>query len=413
MNTIISLFAVCTLQAQTGLEMFGLGLPQDGYDAVGQGMGGLTVVPAGGKNYFSSSVASWHRIDLTRLNSVLDFSYGQVGDESSFRATPQELQVIFHTSNSRAWGVTIRPKTRTEVVLRDTSGIVMIGDSVLTYNHHRQIKGGISSLGMGYSRRIGGRISLGAELNFLFGTMVQRDTLIFTDISARQDFPAFMESSLANEFVGTSLDISALIGAFPKNRSEFGVHFNIPLSLKAKEVQSVVDLYSGKFQEIHKQSYPELNLPISFDVGYRFDLTTQQQLIVEYNDLRHDLGANSDLFFPEYISRITAYRAGWARNATGREIFALGRIDYRVGIYNKSYYISPNQSAASSELGVTVGFGYTSKRFGHGVDIALSAGRRDSPLTGYTGYETENFYRLTVGLSSGELWFRRSKKDWD
>lgn len=409
-STIISFFAVCTIQAQTGLEMYGFGLPQDGYDAVGQGMGGISVVPAGGKEYFSSSVASWHRVDLTRLNSVVDFSYGQIGNQNSFRVIPQELQVIFHATRTKAWGVTIRPRTRTNVVMRDISRTVIIGDSTITYNHYRQIKGGVSSLGIGYSRRLAGVVSFGAELNFMFGTIVRRDSLIFTDISARPDFPTFMESSMMNEFVGTSLELSTLIGAFPKNRSELGIHLNIPMNLRVKEVQYVRDLYSNELREIQRRNSPEISLPYSIDIGYRFDLNAQQQLSIEYDYLRHDIGASGDRIFPEYLRKITAYRAGWARAATTRELFILGRIDYRVGIYNKAYYISANQSAPISEFGVSVGFGYTSRRFGHGVDLALTAGRRDSPLT---GYETEDFYRLTVGLSSGELWFRRAKKEWD
>ncbi len=63
----VLIYLTGNLGAQSFLEQYGFGQVQPEADVVGQGMGGITVLPMGLRNAHFSLPASWHRARRTKL----------------------------------------------------------------------------------------------------------------------------------------------------------------------------------------------------------------------------------------------------------------------------------------------------------------------------------------------------------
>ncbi|UCD38162.1 MAG: hypothetical protein JSW54_01365, partial [Fidelibacterota bacterium] len=120
--------------------------------------------------------------------------------------------------------------------------------------------------------------------------------------------------------------------------------------------------------------------------------------------------AKHDLIFGRYLDATRTLRLGWSRVPRGDELFALGRLYYRMGFHKIDYYLSDLKKDPVSELSFAFGIGVRSRSFGHRVDISIQIGRRDSLLP---AVQTERFYGLSIGVTTAELWFIRPMKKWD
>ena len=97
---------------------------------------------------------------------------------------------------------------------------------------------------------------------------------------------------------------------------------------------------------------------------------------------------------------------------------------YRVGFHNKSYYLSDRENEPLGreneplgEVAFSLGFGIRSLRTNHKLDFALQIGQRDALDVGQRDalddLDSENFGRLSIGVTMGEMWFARPKKNWN
>lgn len=80
-----------------------------------------------------------------------------------------------------------------------------------------------------------------------------------------------------------------------------------------------------------------------------------------------------------------------------------------MGFYRKVYYLSSLKNDPLAEFAFSAGIGFRSRGFGHRVDFAIQIGRRD----GLFDVQFEDFYQLSVGVTTAELWFMRPNKRWD
>ena len=81
-----------------------------------------------------------------------------------------------------------------------------------------------------------------------------------------------------------------------------------------------------------------------------------------------------------------------------------------MGFYRKVYYLSALKNDPLAEFAFSAGIGFRSRGFGHRVDLAIQVGRRDGLLD---DVQFEDFYQLSVGVTTAELWFMRPNKRWD
>ena len=395
-----------SLGAQSFLEQYGFGQVQPEADVVGQGMGGITVLPMGLRSSHFSLPASWHRARRTKLQIGLIHNGIEVDGGGSFsRDALQNFQFLAHLTNRAAFGVVLRPLTRVDMSFLDATGNTIIGGDSLAYDQHRTISGGQSVLAVGYSRRINSRLSLGLALDVIFGTLTQADTLnIFTTSDHSGDLFQRLVAQRRYEFSGRVLALSLLADQVGVPAGLLGFQVRIPLGL------TIVNHFRNSSLGTASQNRRiEAGLPLEARLGYGFSPAPNHLLAAELGWSALAKSDANELVFDNHIEKTYDLRLGWSKVPVGAEKLEPGRLYYRVGFYYRRYYLSRSNNEPLGEIGLTAGLGYRSLRTGHRLDLALQLGRRAAPA----GIGEERFVNLSLGVTTAELWFLRPKKKWD
>ena len=401
---VLMLGLVIPAAAQSSLELVGFGMVQSVPGIVSQGIGGITTVPGGTQEWLYSTPSTWHQIRATQLHVALAAGETRLGDLGTHkRAGLQNFQFLIHANRRTSYGIGIQPVTRVDLALSDTTGEYALGDTTLRYDQDRSSEGGISAFKLGYSRRIGPAVSLGVSLDILFGSLVQNDELRFSDKGGRDDlFNIIAERRL--EFSGQRLALSLLAAVPPKSKGWLGIKAVLPLTLKVIEVQN----YYGLLR-VDPLRHEGVGSPASIVVGYGMDIALKHRVMAEAGFSRLLKAAWNDMVFGQHLEATRSLRVGWSRIPSADEAWFIGRLYYRMGFYRKVYYLSALKNDPLAEFAFSAGIGFRSRGFGHRVDFAIQIGRRD----GLFDVQFEDFYRLSVGVTTTELWFMRPNKRWD
>ena len=402
---VLVLGLVTPVAAQSSLELVGFGMVQPVPGIVSQGIGGITTVPGGTQEWLYSTPSTWHQIRATQLHVALASGETRLGDLGTYnRAGLQNFQFLIHANRRTSYGVGIQPVTRVDLALRDSTGVDILGQDTIRYVQDRSSEGGISAFKLGFSRRIGPAVSLGVSLDILFGSLVQSDELRFSDKGGRDDlFNMFAERRL--EFSGQRLALSLLAAVPPKSKGWLGIKAVLPLTLKLIEVQH----YYGLSRSIPPLRHGDVGSPASIVVGYGMDIALKHRVMAEAGFSRLLKAAKNDIVFGRHLKETRSLRVGWSRIPSGDEAWFIGRLYYHMGFYRKVYYLSVSKNDPLAEFAFSAGIGFRSRGFGHRVDFAIQIGRRD----GLFDVQFEDFYRLSVGVTTTELWFMRPNKRWD
>jgi len=401
---ILVLGLVTPAAAQSGLELVGFGMIQPTPDVVGQGIGGIVTVPGGAEEWLYAAPSTWHRIRATQLHVALAAGETRLGDLGTYnRAGPQNFQFLIHANRRTCYGIGIQPVTRVDLALSDT-GEYTLGQDTLRYDQDRSSEGGISAFKLGFSRRIGPAVSLGVSLDILFGSLAQSDELRFSYKGDRDDLSDYMIAERRLEFSGQRLALSLLAAIPPKSKGWLGIKAVLPLTLKLIEVQNYYGLSRS-----NRLRHGGVGSPASIVVGYGMDIARKHRVMAEAGFSRLLKAAKNDMVFGKHLKATRSLRVGWSRIPSGDEAWFIGRLYYRMGFYRKVYYLSALENGPLAEFAFSAGIGFRSRGFGHRVDFAIQIGRRD----GLFEVQFEDFYRLSVGVTTAELWFMRPNKRWD
>ena len=401
---VLVLGLVTPAAAQSSLELVGFGMIQPTPDVVSQGIGGITTVPGGAEEWLYAAPSTWHQIRATQLHVALAAGETRMGDLGTYnRAGPQNFQFLIHANRRTCYGIGIQPVTRVDMTVTDTDSVMLFSET-LRYETNRSFEGGLSAFSIGFSRRIRPAVSLGVSLDILFGSLTQGDTLLFLDVGNRDDlFNMVAERRL--EFSGQRLALSLLAAIPPKSKGWLGIKAVLPLTLKLIEVQNYYGL--SRFNRLR---HGGVGSPASIVVGYGMDIARKHRVMAEAGFSRLLKAAKNDMVFGQHLEETRSLRVGWSRIPSGDEALFMGRLYYRMGFYRKVYYLSALKNDPLAEFAFSAGIGFRSRGFGHRVDFAIQIGRRDGLLA---DRQIEDFYQLSVGVTTAELWFMRPNKRWD
>ena len=195
-----------------------------------------------------------------------------------------------------------------------------------------------------------------------------------------------------------------LAGAWPVKRSQLGIKIALPLSL-------TTDIWARYFGSApySQRRTGNFSLPLGLQAGYGIKITGRQQLHVEFSQQRLEGGEDADLIFGRHLKKLEELKFAWTLTPHAPGTPTPGSMFYRVGINRKSYYLSSLDGDPLGEIAATFGLGFRSLRSAYQVDIALKLGQRDALFE--SGKEL--FARVSIGITTGELWFTRQKKIWD
>lgn len=403
--TALALGLSAQLPAQSGLEMYGFGMQVPTADVVSKGMADITTVPAGRAGSLASSLASWSNIRLTQLHVSGGLTRTQINSYGQFEQIgAQNFQFLLHVNRRTAYGVVIRPVTRVNMFV-EVPEIAYPGSDTLRFVHSQSSVGGMTALDLGYSRRIRPSVSVGAAINILFGTLVQQDTIRFTNRGLRNDLPDSMAARQTLEFNGQTITLSLLVNMLPLNRGQLGLELLLPVRMRLASVRSHTGMTTTE-----SQRYTRVGLPYRVKIGYGYNVTPRQRLLAEVAIMQLPSRNEHDLLFGRHLEGTRAIRVAWSRVPGGSETPDPGRLYYRVGFYRIAYYLSDLNDKPLTEFGITTGIGLRSMRTGTRLDFSLQYGRRGD---GLAGVQPENFYSLSMGVTTGERWFSRPTKKWD
>ena len=408
-----AMLALVPLSAQSPLHLYGLGALQSAEDVSSDGAGNIRSLPLTAGDAYPASVASWHNLSSTQLRTTLATQMSvtpAVNDQPRYKSGLRRIIFLVHLDNQSAVGFGLTPLTQTDLFLKDSTGSMILGADTLLYSQGRSISGGVSTLQVGYSRKLGDFLSVGVALDLLFGTMLQSDTLQFISTGSRSDIlnwisltSRYLGAERSINFLGRNLELNLTAGALPVGKSRLGIRVNLPLTLKAKVITKFDN--AAPFTE---ETTAELELPVSINVGYAVDMGSHQRLLAEWSRQQWQNPAVNGLIFGRYIEKIEGWAASWTFKPADLGGAAPGRMFYRVGFYKKYYYLSDLKNNPLGEVAFSMGFGIRSLRTHYKMDFALQLGERDA----LPGMDSEKFGRLSVGVTMGETWFSRPKKNW-
>ena len=404
---VLVLGLVTPAAAQSSLELAGFGMALSTPGVMSQGMGGIVTVPGGADEWLYAAPSTWHRIRSTQLHAAMEAARSRLGDLGVFnRVGPQNFQFLIHANRRTSYGIGIQPVTRVDMTVTDTDSVMLFSET-LRYETNRSFEGGLSAFSIGFSRRIRPAVSLGVSLDILFGSLTQGDTLQFLPGGSWDDLFWNMIAKRRLEFNGQRLALSILATVPPKSKGRLGINAVLPLTLNLVENQT----YYGLLRP-NRLRHDNVGLPASVDVGYGLDIVRKYRVMAEagFTGFTRLLkAAKNDMVFGRHLRAVRSLRVGWSRIPSGDEALSLQRLHYRMGFYRNDYYLSGLQSDHLTEFAFVVGIGYRHPRFGHRVDLAIHVGRRDGLLPSLQ----EDFFSLSVGVTTAELWFRRPNKKWD
>ena len=413
LKLLAALLALAPLSAQSPLNLYGLGALQSAEDVASDGAGNIRSLPLTEGDAYPASVASWHHLRSTQIRTTLATQMSMTPADGDPRYKTGLRRIIFmvHLDNRSALGFALSPLTQTDLSLNDTTGSFILGTDTLLYHQIRSISGGLSSLQVGYSRKLGRSISVGVALDILFGALYQNDTLQFSSIGSRVDIlgwippgAQYLGAERTVNFLGRSLELNLTTGAFPVSRSQLGIRVNLPLSLRTKVITRFIN--AAPFTEVNTI---KMQLPVSLNIGYAIKLGQRQRLLAEWNLQQWQDFDGNDLIFGRQFEKVQGWAASWTSKPAALASASPGRMFYRVGFHNKSYYLSDRENESLGEVAFSVGFGIRSLRTNHKLDFALQIGQRDA----LDDLDSENFGRLSIGVTMGEMWFARPKKNWN
>ena len=257
--------------------------------------------------------------------------------------------------------------------------------------------GGLHRGYMGFAINPMKRLSVGANVSYLWGTLKHDINILFPN-SISSNSNTYRKRSIILK--GVKLDFGAqyILPINERHELTFGAVYSPKLSISNDiEVESLdntleFDKYSSKF-----------DLPTSYGLGVAYN--KDKKLLVALDVMREEW---SKARFRNEYSMLDQTRvsvgAEYLPALFSRNYFAT--IKYRVGFYYSTPYYKINNQRAAKEFGVSAGFGIPIPKVKSQLNISAQYVR----VSGKTDdFLSENHIRINLGLVFNERWFFKRK----
>jgi hypothetical protein len=352
--------------------------------------------------------ASWTTLELTRIEFSLVLNGVQLSDNSNsalytdgeFKGFTFAFPISKKLGIGFASGLLPYSRISYNVVESNTADETHISDYTETYEGD----GGLSRLFMGASVKIPFDWIFGATLEYYFGKRTYSSTINFDNQSF---LPAEYELDYRSTGFGTTVGLisqnfASLFNSESISNLRIGVSVNL---LSDLDTDTSLTINPTTFADTVFSGKTQMNVPMRITAGLTFQLSNAYSFNLDYIYQpwsEYSIGGITSSFLRD-VNKIGFGFEYKPVSGIGRTSWEL--IMWRTGVsYEQTQYII--NGTGINQISVFAGLTFP-LGFGDSLDLGLEFSQRgtlDSNLI------EENFFRINIGLSFGELWFQRVEK---
>lgn len=254
-------------------------------------------------------------------------------------------------------------------------------------------------------------VSIGANLNYLFGTLNRNAEIYFLSSNDYYNIQKYERIRLRD--FGVSLGAQAtlslqedkkiIIGAIIENKPAFTAFYS-DLTQKVIETTNASDLDTLNFQSKEKST---IQFPFTFGAGISYVKSNSLEINADF----YHQSWSKAIFFDEPFSNLTdlnkfAVGAEWIPDRFSIRSY-FNRVAYRAGLkFEQSYLKFDNQQI--NDLGISFGVGLPVYRSNSTINIAAEIGRKGTKANNLV---LENYAVINLNVNLYDLWFIKRKFD--
>ncbi len=283
------------------------------------------------------------------------------------------------------------------------------GDEIINGENSHQGSGGINELYAGVSVRPFKGFSVGANVSYMFGTLLN-DTYLYTTTSNTAMFERVMQVRDYNLNFGVQYSVNVApkhrvgVGAVYSPAKDFrGNTYGVMYTINASEETSTPDTIG------YSRLRGNYSMPATYGVGLNYQWNNRVMAEVDFTYQPWKNAKYKVLEGYDAVQFNNRWKAALGLQYTPdvRGSY-LRRISYRMGAYlNRDYVMAEGNNV--KDIGVTVGFGLPTP-VNRWTKTVVNVGfeyrhRTSSPVK----LVTENYFQVTLGVNFNELWFWKNK----
>jgi hypothetical protein len=392
-------------QSSSSYSRLGIGDADYSFSAYGNGIGGLGISLSTPSSFDIVNPASWNKINRTRFSIDMLYSGSFLSGNSvtgfNGKAQFNGLALAFPVSDSNGATVVMGMAPYSTISYNVSQNSVDLTQASGSYQIIYNGNGGLSKAFIGTSYRLPFDVSLGATLNYYFGTLNYNSSTQFANSDASNSSYArsYNPSGVGSNFGLISPDLSTLF----HSGSISDLHIGIAAEYLGKlRTDTILTSTTTTRTDTVQQGTVEMKVPVRLMAGLSFvinqkyylslDAAAQDWSTYSFNDVQPgDLRNATKLSLGfEYIPKQEFGTTPWQQ------------IVWRAGIsYEQTQY--QVDGTGINQFSIAGGFSYPLNQ-GSTLDISAMYGSRGSSQPDLI---KENFVKLNFGLSIGELWFWR------
>jgi hypothetical protein len=403
-----SIFSASAQLTTSPYSKFGYGFLNDNASSAQRAMGGVGYAMNSGRQINAMNPASYASIDSLTFLFDMGLNFNTVwSSENGVKSKDYSGGIDYITLQ---FPVTKYMGVSAGLVPFSSVGY-SFGDEIVHGSNSREGIGGINQLYVGVGANVYKNLSVGANISYLFGTIIN-DAYAYTDHGSTSLFERVMQIRDWRVQFGAQYSID--FGR--KNRGTIGVVYSPGKSLLGKTWGTYYDISAenakpdtvGETRLKNKYS-----LASSLGVGLNWEWNKKLMVEVDYTyepwkDAKSASIVNEntgDVVFENAQFDNRWKVAGGVQYTPKVRGNYLQRITYRIGgFYNHDYVLVNGNNLR--DYGISAGFGLPAPKSKTVINLGFEWRRREAhPAT----LIKEDYFNITLGINFNEMWFWRNK----
>lgn len=403
-----SIFSASAQLTTSPYSKFGYGFLNDNATSAQRAMGGVGYAMNSGRQINAMNPASYAAIDSLTFLFDMGLNFNTVwSSENGVKSKDFSGGIDYITFQ---FPVTKYMGVSAGLVPFSSVGY-SFGDEIVHGSNSREGIGGINQLYVGVGANVYKNLSVGANISYLFGTIIN-DAYAYTDHGSTSLFERVMQIRDWRMQFGAQYSID--FGR--KNRGTIGVVYSPGKSLLGKTWGTYYDISAenAKPDTVGETRLKDkYSLASSLGVGLNWEWNKKLMVEVDYTyepwkDAKSASIVNEntgDVVFENAQFDNRWKVAGGVQYTPKARGNYLQRITYRIGgFYNHDYVLVNGNNLR--DYGISAGFGLPAPKSKTVINLGFEWRRREAhPAT----LIKEDYFNITLGINFNEMWFWRNK----